>query len=843
MPEPAPAAQASPTQGWRNLAAHRWLRIAVILSVILALALTLTPYGIRYALQRWLLSHGADSAQIEDVDFNPFTGVLALHGVEIKADGQPQLNLTDASIRFGWWELWHKRLLIQELQLNGARGVLARDGSGHWRFAGVRLAPGASSANDEQPWGFGLASARMDDVDVQYLSPTLNSELKITHASLDGLASWTPDQPTRVALQGSLNKAPLDLRGNVSPFTPELQALGRIKLDDFTLAPLAALAGGQVTQLGGHASLNVELSIARSADGLLLRQQGTVALRDLTADVGGENVTQSAVNWDGTLDLHLGTEPEGLRAGVDGQLRVGSGQINAGALQVSQSALTWEGLVTYGKRDVPTGYEANGKLNVDNLRLREPQRALDLAHVGTLALTGLHARGTYDVTIDQADLGDVTIAQPSADTGGTAGKPAVLTAKAVNMATVKLQDLHDLKVAKLQLHDLIATLKRNADGKWYVLDTLSAPASPTAQQPTQAPSGLAIGSASILGDSHVRFEDLTVTPAFKLDAKIQKAEIRQLDSARPTEPSPLVLQARLGPYARLTLNGQVRPFTPRLNLKLKGRVEQVDLPPLSSYTAPQLGYSLTSGHLNADVDLQIRDGHMEGQTELALNKLQVQPQDAKKMEQLTAQLSVPLDSALSMLRDKNDNIHIKVPISGDMDDPRFDFGDAINQALGKTMRLAAVSYIKYALQPYGAIITLVQMTGKAAQTVKLEPALFTAGQDKLTPKTRQYLGKMESLLRERPQLSLRLCPRATVGDRQALLAALIKSRAAPPGTKPAPETKPEVPDQALESLAQHRALALKAYLVEHGVAPGRLYLCKPELDPSANGEPRVEISI
>jgi len=845
MPELAPDTQVPPTQGWRSLAANRWLRTAVILSVVLALVLTLTPYGIRYALQRWLLSHGADSAQIEDVDFNPFTGLLALHGVEIKAGGQPQLSLADASMRFGWWELWHKRLLIQELRLSGAHAVVESDGGDHWRLAGIRLMPNPKAANDGRPWGFGLTSVHLDDVVLRYQSPALNSELAVTQASLDGLASWKPNQPTRIILRGRLDKAPLDIQADASPFTSKPQALGRVKLDGFALAPLAFLAGTDVTQLSGRLNLDVELSIARSGDGLLLHQQGAVAVRDFSANIAGNSLEEQTADWNGTIDLHLAPEPEGLRLDADGGMRAGNGKLVTGALQVSQSALAWKGRITYGARDVPTGYEATGKLNIDNLQLLEPKRGLNLARIGTLALTGLHARGTYDVAADQADLSDVLIAQPSpgADTGAAAGKPAVLAAKTAKLTGLTLRDLRDLNIADMQLRDLVATLKRHADGKWYGFDALGSPAAPAAEPPGGTPRRLVVGTASVQGNSHILFEDLTVKPTFKLDAAIQQAEIRQLDSARPTEPSPIILRTHLGPYARLTLSGHISPFTPRLNLSLKGRVEQLDLPPLSSYTAPQLGYNLSRGQLDADIELTVRDGHMDGQTQLALHKLQVQPQNPKKMRQLTAQLGMSLDSALSMLRDRHDNISIKVPISGDVDDPRFNFGDAINQALGKTLRVAALSYLKYVLQPYGAAIILVQMAGHAAQAVKLEPVLFAAGQDKLTPDARQYLQRIESLLRERPQVSLQLCPLATARDRQALIDALIKTRAAQPGAKQTPEAKAEISDQALKALAQRRALAMKAFLVKHGVAATRLFLCKPELDPSAQGEPRVEISI
>ena len=67
----------------------------------------------------------------------------------------------------------------------------------------------------------------------------------------------------------------------------------------------------------------------------------------------------------------------------------------------------------------------------------------------------------------------------------------------------------------------------------------------------------------------------------------------------------------------------------------------------------------------------------------------------------------------------------------------------------------AASFSGEVREPYGAIITIVQMTGETAQAVKLEPALFTPGQDRLSPEARRYLQRIESLLRERPQLTKR----------------------------------------------------------------------------------------
>ena len=51
-------------------------------------------------------------------------------------------------------------------------------------------------------------------------------------------------------------------------------------------------------------------------------------------------------------------------------------------------------------------------------------------------------------------------------------------------------------------------------------------------------------------------------------------------------------------------------------------------------------------------------------------------------------------------------------------------GDIINKAMGKALRTAALSYVKYALQPYGALLTLAQTAGKKSQQAMLKPIPF-----------------------------------------------------------------------------------------------------------------------
>jgi hypothetical protein len=355
---------------------------------------------------------------------------------------------------------------------------------------------------------------------------------------------------------------------------------------------------------------------------------------------------------------------------------------------------------------------------------------------------------------------------------------------------------------------------------------------------------MALAGLRLSGSSQLDFTDHSVQPSFRQHLDIDRFSVGAMDSAAAKRWTPVELAGRLGEYSHLTLAGKARPFADQVNVDLTGTLKAVDLPHLSSYTAASLGYNLQSGQLDGDIILKITDDQMDGKAKLVLNKLNVKAADTERMAELNRELNMPLDSALNMLRDGDDNIRLTLPVSGDIHKPDFDFSHIINKAMGKALKSAALSYVKYALQPYGALITLAQMAGKAANRVALDALPFAAGSAEPAVDAAPYLDKLTGLLKDRPALRFQICGLATEADRQALAEAARQAAAKPAQdgeTRPAQPAAPVIADDLLLKLAADRSAAIKRQLVARGAAPERLFVCNPEIDQAADAKPRAEL--
>jgi outer membrane protein OmpA-like peptidoglycan-associated protein len=228
---------------------------------------------------------------------------------------------------------------------------------------------------------------------------------------------------------------------------------------------------------------------------------------------------------------------------------------------------------------------------------------------------------------------------------------------------------------------------------------------------------------------------------------------------------------------------------------------------------------LTSGRLDTTARIGIDSGKLDATADATLRELQVRAvPDTAAYRKLNQRLPVSLPVALSLLRGRDGDITLHLPISGDLGAPKVDFSSVLDTALTHALERSAL----VVFAPLGAALEIRELAGQLT-SLRLRPVVFDIGKATLSKSSLDYLKRMASILEQRPDARVLLCGKATEAEA---------------GAAPHPAGA-----QTLLRLAELRARVTKRFLVAHGVAAGRLYLCAPEIDASAGAEPRVEVSV
>jgi hypothetical protein len=178
-----------------------------------------------------------------------------------------------------------------------------------------------------------------------------------------------------------------------------------------------------------------------------------------------------------------------------------------------------------------------------------------------------------------------------------------------------------------------------------------------------------------------------------------------------------------------------------------------------------------------------------------------------------------VSTALGLLRDKDDNIQLDVPIQGRLHELSVDVSNIVQLAVRNAATQAAFTYAKFALQPFGGLL-LAKDLAKGLATPRFAPIPFPEGQAELVGESIAYVEKLAALMIKRPNLSLTIC-----GFAQSL------------------EVSPE--ELSPGELALRRSEVVGARLAELQVSGPRVISCKPVVEDEISGQeaqvPRVEI--
>jgi uncharacterized protein involved in outer membrane biogenesis len=500
---------------------------------------------------------------------------------------------------------------------------------------------------------------------------------------------------------------------------------------------------------------------------------------------------------------------------------------------------------------------------------------------GTLTLAGQEngeLRTGYQGTFLLADLATV-----DKDNGEELLRWEALSLGGLDVSTGPLR----VRLGKVALGGFYARTTIQPDGRVNLLQIMEpssgspAPAAPApaaaaaaATAPAVPPRDIQMQEVTLQG-GHVDFTDRSVTPTYTATLVELGGRVSGLSSADAAM-ADVDLRGRYEDYAPLEITGKINPLRERLFADLKIRYRDMDLTSVSPYSGKYIGYTIQKGKLSLELEYLIDGRKLDSQNRVLLDQFTL----GDKVDSPHA-TRLPVSLAIALLKDRNGEIRLDLPVSGSLDDPKFSVWGVIFQILGNLLAKAATSplallgaafgggeELRYAEFEYGrpaltdASATKLETLAKAMRDrpgVRLDlTAYVDAGRDQEALRTLAFERKL------RAQKALDLSRRGPTGfsvdqvtlepkeyEKYLRMAYAAEKFAKPKNalgiTKhlPVPEvekliyTHIQIGPEDLRALAAQRAAAAKEALVKGQVAPERIFIVEARAQaPAAKGDIR-----
>ncbi len=258
----------------------------------------------------------------------------------------------------------------------------------------------------------------------------------------------------------------------------------------------------------------------------------------------------------------------------------------------------------------------------------------------------------------------------------------------------------------------------------------------------------------VLKQGRVNFSDSSQTPPFSTYLAELDGEILGLDSQSPKS-SDLILTGKVDQFGSLSSQGKLNLFDPAQPSEFKVQVQNINLSSLSTYGARYMGYPIDKGKLDLDLDYIIQQSTLKASNHIVIDNLELGSRSDSKEA-----LKLPLPLALGILENTRGVIDIKLPVSGDLNDPGFSLGNILFTAFTNLLTKAIAS-------PFTILGSIIE-GGADLSEVRFEPGIA-----QLSPSENQRLRQLAEALNKRPNLNLEIRGQA---DRKADLAALRAQR-------------------------------------------------------------------
>jgi hypothetical protein len=240
-----------------------------------------------------------------------------------------------------------------------------------------------------------------------------------------------------------------------------------------------------------------------------------------------------------------------------------------------------------------------------------------------------------------------------------------------------------------------------------------------------------------LQGGRISFSDQYIKPRVSAEISELGGRISELHSDEESL-AEVRLTGRLGRQAPLDITGRINPFRKDTFVDLKAAFRNIDLSPMSPYASKYIGYAIEKGKLSLELKYLLVEKNLESENRIFLDQFTL----GQTVESPQA-TKLPVALAVSLLKDRNGEIKLDLPVKGNLDDPQFSLGQVILKMLGNLLEKALTA-------PFSL---LASVFGGGEELSYLE---FPPGVSEIPPEAEAQLGKLIQILHERPALRVEI---------------------------------------------------------------------------------------
>ncbi|MFH2057878.1 MAG: DUF748 domain-containing protein [Pseudomonadota bacterium] len=254
--------------------------------------------------------------------------------------------------------------------------------------------------------------------------------------------------------------------------------------------------------------------------------------------------------------------------------------------------------------------------------------------------------------------------------------------------------------------------------------------------PSNITPDIKVESVTLQG-GEILFSDYLTQPNFTADMKELAGSVIGLSSKENTR-AKLHLKGIHGQSSPLEIIGTINPLAQTKFADIDVSFKDIELSKFTPYAAKYLGYKIEKGKLILDLEYMINGQKLKSENRVRFDNFALG--DSVDSKDAT---SLPVSLAIALLTNSDGQINLDLPVTGELDDPKFSFGAIIFKMIGNLI-------LKVATSPFSIIGS---MFGGGEE---LEYIDFEYGETNISPENLVKIDKLTQILEAKPSVKLEM---------------------------------------------------------------------------------------